>query len=130
MAGTHSAMAIGVTLPALVIPGSLLIHGDGCRIAMAGGSSSITAAGAGRRAAGTDGIAGPAGNMRLRASMLPFLPRTDGSSTERLEKSTGSLRMAETAEETLDPLADGWAIAMATSGIQAVKVETQAAGAS
>jgi len=90
----------------------------------------MAVAGAGRRAAGTDGIAGRAGNMRLRASTLPFLPRTGGSSTERLEKSTGSLRMAETAEETLDPLADGWAIAMATSGTQAVKVETQAAGAS
>src|SRR5690242_21673485 len=124
MAGTHSAMAIGVTLPALVIPGSLRIHGDGCRIAMAGGSSSITAAGAGRRAAGTGGIAGRAGHMRLRASMLPFLPRTGGSSTAVRERSTGSLRVAQTVEETtveeaLDRSAAGWLIAMTTIGTPA-----------
>jgi hypothetical protein len=30
-------MAIGATLPALAIPGFLLIHGAGCLIAMGGG---------------------------------------------------------------------------------------------
>src|SRR5690242_11972164 len=113
LAGTLSATAIGVTLPALAIPGCLLIRGDGCPIAMAGGSSSITVAGAGRPAAGTDGIAGRAGNMRLRASMLPFLPRTGGSSTEGLERSVGSPRVAGTVDETLDRLAEaGSLIAM------------------
>src|SRR5438132_11608179 len=112
MAGTHSATAIGATRPALVIPGFLPIPGDGCHIVMASGFSLITVAGAGRRAAGTDGIAGRAGPMRPRASTLPFLPRTGGSSTEGLEKSTGSLRVAETVEETLGRLAAGGLIAM------------------
>src|SRR6478672_8776993 len=99
MAGTHSATAIGATRLALVIPGFPRIRGDGCRIATAGGSLSMVVAGAGRRAAGTDGIAGRAGNMRLLGSMLPFLPRTGGSSMERRERSTGSLLAAETVEE-------------------------------
>src|SRR6476661_5156607 len=100
MAGTHSATAIGATRPALAIPGSLRIPGDGCHIATDGGSSSITVAGAGRQAAGTGGIAGRAGHMRLRASMLPFLPRTGGSSTAARERSSGSLRVAATVAET------------------------------
>src|SRR5437868_4753173 len=129
MAGSHSATASGATRPALVIPGFLPIRGDGCHIVMASGFSLITVAGAGRRAAGTGGIAGRAGHMRLRASMLPFLPRTGGSSTERREKSTGSLRVAETVEETLDRLAAEWVIAMATIATPAVRVEAPTAGA-
>src|ERR1044071_6316328 len=81
--GTHSVTAIGATLLALVIPGCLRIPGDGCLIAMAGGSLSMAVAGAGRRAAGTGGIAGRAGNMRLRASTLPFLRPTGGARTGR-----------------------------------------------
>src|SRR5579859_3643313 len=129
MVGTHSATAIGVTRLALVIPGCLRIHGDGCHIATAGGSLSMDVAGAGRRAAGTDGIAGRAGNMRLRASTLPFLRQTGGSSTERLERSTGSLRAEGRGEETLDRSAEGWLIAMTTIGTPA-RVEAPEAGAS
>src|SRR5215831_4966864 len=124
MAGTHSATAIGAMHPALAIPGSLRIPGDGCRIATDGGSSSITVAGAGLRAAGTGGIAGRAGNMRLRASMLPFLPRTTGSSTVGREKSIGSLRVPEMVEETLDRLAEEFLIAMVITGTPA-EAETQ-----
>src|SRR5690349_20836853 len=86
MVGTHSATAIGAMLLALAIPGFLRIPGDGCHIVTAGGSLSMAVAGAGRRAAGTGGIAGRAGNMRLRASMLPFLRQTGGSSTGGLER--------------------------------------------
>src|SRR5438132_4934260 len=129
MAGTHSATAIGATRPALVIPGFLPIPGDGCHIVMASGFSLITVAGAGHRAAGTDGIAGRAGPMRPRASMPPFLPRTGGSSTERLERFIGNPRVAETVEETLDRLAVEWVIAMATIATPAVRVEAPTAGA-
>src|SRR5579859_1777009 len=130
MVGTHSAMAIGATLLALAIPGCLRIPGDGCRIATAGGSLSMDMAGAGRLVAGTGGIAGRAGNTRLRASMLPFHPRTTGSSPEdRLERSIGNLRVAGTVEETLDRSAEGSLIAMTTIGIRA-RVVARAAGAS
>ena len=78
--GTHSATAIGATRLALVIPGFLHIHGAGCRIAMAGGYLSMAVAGAGRRAAGTDGIAGRGWRMRLRDSVLLFRPQTSESS--------------------------------------------------
>jgi hypothetical protein len=61
--------------------------------------------------------------------MLPFLQQTGGSSTEGREKSTGSLRVAETVEETLDRLAAEWVIAMATIGALVGRVEAPAADA-
>src|SRR5579864_1013928 len=91
--GTRSAMVIGATLRALVIRGSHLIHGDGCPIAMAGGCSSTDAAGAGRRAAGTDGIAGPGWRTRLRDFILQFRPRTGDLSIATLEEITTSHRL-------------------------------------
>jgi hypothetical protein len=68
--------------------------------------------------------------MRLRASTLPFLPRTTGSSPEDLqERYIGNLRAAETVAETLDRLAAGWVIAITIIGTPA-EAETQVVGAS
>ena len=82
-------------------------------------------AGAGRRADGTDGIAGRASRKRLRDSILLFLPRTAESSAE-LEV-TGIVRaigpaMAERVEEALARAA-GPVTAIATTGTPAARME-------